>query len=57
VAVADFQGYIHFLSREDGAFVARLATDGSAIQAPPVSTGSSVVFQTKSGTVVSVVAE
>ncbi|MGR9902800.1 outer membrane protein assembly factor BamB family protein, partial [Escherichia coli] len=23
VAVADFQGYIHFLSREDGAFVAR----------------------------------
>ncbi|WP_039875264.1 outer membrane protein assembly factor BamB [Herbaspirillum frisingense] len=57
VAVADYQGYIHFLSREDGAFVARLSTDGSAIQAPPVSTGSSVVFQTKSGTVVSVVAE
>ncbi|QJQ01807.1 pyrrolo-quinoline quinone [Herbaspirillum rubrisubalbicans] len=57
VAVGDFQGYIHFLSREDGAFVARLATDGSAIQAPPVSTGSSVVFQTKSGTVVAVAAE
>ncbi|MBV8622282.1 MAG: outer membrane protein assembly factor BamB [Herbaspirillum sp.] len=57
VAVGDYQGYIHFLSREDGTFVARLATDGSAIQAPPVATESSVVFQTKSGTVVSVVTE
>lgn len=57
VAVGDYEGYIHFLSREDGSFVARLSTDGSPIQAAPVSTGSSVVFQTKSGTVVSVVTE
>jgi small GTP-binding protein len=31
VAVGDYQGYVHFLSREDGAFLARAATDGSAI--------------------------
>lgn len=57
VAVGDYQGYIHFLSREDGAFVARLSSDGSAIQAPPVAAGQSVVFQTKSGTVVAVATE
>jgi len=31
VAVGDFQGYVHFLSREDGSFAARIATDGSPI--------------------------
>jgi outer membrane protein assembly factor BamB len=35
VAVADYQGYVHFLRREDGAFAARLATDGSAVRADP----------------------
>ena len=30
VAVGDLQGYVHFLARESGAFVARVATDGSA---------------------------
>lgn len=57
VAVGDFQGYIHFLSRQDGSFVARLNSDGSAIQAAPVSTGQAAVFQTKSGSVVAVVTE
>ncbi|MEO7496999.1 MAG: outer membrane protein assembly factor BamB, partial [Massilia sp.] len=31
VAVGDYQGIVHFLSREDGSFLARAATDGSAI--------------------------
>ena len=36
VAVGDYQGYIHFLSREDGSFLARAATDGSpVISVPP----------------------
>jgi outer membrane protein assembly factor BamB len=50
VVVGDFQGYLHFLSREDGSFAARLATDGSAIGAPPAAldTGSFVV-QTRNG--------
>jgi outer membrane protein assembly factor BamB len=32
IAVGDYQGYVHLLRREDGAFVGRLATDGSAVQ-------------------------
>lgn len=31
VAVGDLEGYIHLLSRDDGGFVARVKTDGSAI--------------------------
>ena len=30
LAVADVEGIVHFLSRDDGAFVARQKTDGSA---------------------------
>ena len=52
VAVGDLSGYIHFLSREDGTFLARTATDGSAIQATPVIAGANVVFQTKQGEIV-----
>lgn len=51
VAVGDYQGFIHFLSREDGAFLARAATDGSAIASAPLVAGSTLIFQTQSGTV------
>lgn len=50
VIVGDFQGYVHVLSREDGAFVARIATDGSAIQVPPVALDlSTFLVQTRNG--------
>jgi outer membrane protein assembly factor BamB len=50
VVVADFEGYVHFLSREDGSFAARIATDGSAIGAPPLALDSdSVLVQTRKG--------
>jgi len=52
VVIADASGYVHFLSREDGSFLARTATDGSAITASPVIVGSNVVFQTKAGEIV-----
>ena len=51
VAVGDYQGYIHFLSREDGSFIGRVATDGSPIQADPVVAGTNLIFQTQNGTV------
>lgn len=54
VAIADFQGVVHLLSAEDGAFAARLTTDGSAISAAPRRLGSaddSFVVQTKNGAV------
>lgn len=57
VAVGDYQGYVHFLSREDGAMLARMATDGSPIRATPVIAGNNVVFQTQSGEVVAYSAE
>jgi outer membrane protein assembly factor BamB len=49
IAVGDLQGYVHFLSREDGSFVARVATDGTPIIAQPVSVDDHVVVQTLKG--------
>ena len=58
VIVADFQGYVHVLSREDGAFVTRVPTDGSAIGAPPVALDlSSFVVQTRNGGVFAIAVE
>jgi outer membrane protein assembly factor BamB len=57
VAVGDYQGYVHFLSREDGAFLARAATDGSAISSTPVVAGSNLIFQTQNGTVTAIAVE
>ncbi|MDL2284083.1 outer membrane protein assembly factor BamB [Oxalobacter sp. OttesenSCG-928-P03] len=49
VAVGDFQGYVHFLSKDDGAFVSRIATDGSAIKATPLVVGNKLIIQTTGG--------
>ncbi len=57
VAVGDYQGYIHFMSREDGTFLARAATDGSAVVATPVVVGSNLIFQTQNGTVTAIAVE
>jgi outer membrane protein assembly factor BamB len=51
VAVGDYQGYVHFLHREDGALAARLATDGSPIVARPQRIGANVLVQTRGGSV------
>lgn len=57
LAVGDSQGYIHFLSREDGSFLARVGTDGSPILAAPLAAGGNLILQTQSGTVVAVATE
>jgi outer membrane protein assembly factor BamB len=50
VAVGDVEGYVHVLSRDSGAFVARIATDGSAIRVPPVALDmSTFLVQTRNG--------
>ena len=50
IAVADIQGYVHFLSRESGAFVGRVATDGSPVSTNPVSLpGGGFLIQTRNG--------
>jgi outer membrane protein assembly factor BamB len=47
--LGDYQGYVHFLSRDDGTLVARMKTDGSAITAAPVLAGETLVVQTHDG--------
>lgn len=53
VIVGDFEGMLHALSREDGAFIGRQPTDGSNIMAPPqaLSIGDKDAFlvQTRKG--------
>jgi outer membrane protein assembly factor BamB len=50
VAAGDVQGYVHFMSREDGSFAARVKTDGSPIIAQPQLLGNSTVLvQTRDG--------
>ena len=49
IAVGDLEGYVHFLARDSGAFVARFATDGGPIRAAPIKLPSGILVQTLSG--------
>lgn len=50
VAVGDFEGQVHFLARDSGAFVSRYATSGGAVRAGPVALpGGGVLVQTQNG--------
>jgi outer membrane protein assembly factor BamB len=52
VVVGDGEGYIHVLSREDGAFVARDRADSSPVVADMRLLGSGFVVQTRDGDIV-----
>ncbi|MFZ2162120.1 MAG: outer membrane protein assembly factor BamB [Sideroxyarcus sp.] len=47
--IGDFEGYLHALKSEDGSFVARFKTDGSAIAISPVTLGDGALVQTSDG--------
>ncbi len=49
IAVGDASGFVHLLSRQDGSLLNRLSTDGSAIVAPPVLVGDTLVVVTRKG--------
>lgn len=49
IVVGDLEGYVHFLSQEDGSFVGRIPTDGSAIAARPVIVDDRILVQTRKG--------
>ncbi len=49
VAVGDLEGYVHFLARDSGAFVARPATGGGAGRGPPAPMAAGVLVQTQDG--------
>ena len=56
VIVGDYAGYLHFLSPEDGGFLARISV-GSEISATPRAFGGGAIVQTKDGTVALVTVE
>lgn len=57
VAVADAEGMVHLLSRDDGSFVGRRKTDGTAVRAPLQLLGSDFLVQTTGGSVSAIEAQ
>lgn len=57
VVVGDYQGVVHLLKRDDGAFAARLQTDGSAISADPQPVPGGFLVQTRNGGLYAVAVE
>jgi outer membrane protein assembly factor BamB len=49
IVVGDVEGYVHFLSRENGAFIGRVSTDGSPIRSPLVKLENGFLVQTQDG--------
>lgn len=49
VLVGDFEGVVHLLDGDTGAFVARVKTDGSPILSEPLRVGRGAVVQTQKG--------
>jgi outer membrane protein assembly factor BamB len=56
VVVGDKEGYLHFLSREEGAMLARLSV-GSQVRAAPIVTGANLVVQTIDGKLIALTTE
>ena len=52
VAVGDYDGYVHFLSRSDGRLMARVSVGGGAVVSPLQTTSQGVVVQTGNGNLV-----
>lgn len=57
LAVGDFEGYVHLLSRDSGILLARIDTDGSPIVAPPLSIDDKLIVLTSDGELVALQAK
>jgi outer membrane protein assembly factor BamB len=57
IAIGDFAGFVHLLSRGDGSVLNRLTTDGSAVAAAPALAGNTLVAVTRNGGVFGFVPE
>jgi outer membrane protein assembly factor BamB len=51
IVVADFEGYLHWLSAADGAFMGRIRAASAQISSQPLVVGPIVVIQSEDGTV------
>jgi outer membrane protein assembly factor BamB len=49
LALADFEGYVHFIARETGVFVGRYSTGSAEVRAAPVQIPGGFLVQTASG--------
>jgi outer membrane protein assembly factor BamB len=49
IVIGDFEGFVHFLSRDSGAFVSRFETRGGAVRAVPISLPAGLLVQTEDG--------
>jgi outer membrane protein assembly factor BamB len=49
VVIGDLQGFVHFVARESGAFLARQATDGTPVRAAPIRLPDGFLVQTQNG--------
>ncbi len=49
VAVADFEGYVHWLARDDGRFLARARVARAAVLAAPIADGATLYVSTQNG--------
>lgn len=49
VVFGDAEGFVHWLSREDGSTLLRLSTDGGAVAAQPVVAGTTLLVVTRKG--------
>lgn len=52
VAVGDYEGYVHFLSRSDGRLLGRVQVGGGAVVSPLVGSDRGVLVQTGNGNLV-----
>ncbi len=57
VVVSDFEGFVHFLSREDGALLARRQIDGSPVTGSPLVYDANLIVQTHHGEIVAYAAD
>jgi outer membrane protein assembly factor BamB len=49
VVVSDFEGYQHWLSTDDGHFVARIQTDDAGVSSTPITDGNAVYSYSRDG--------
>lgn len=54
LALGDSEGFVYFLNPENGQFLAKIKTDGSAIQAPILFDNGQFIIQTTDGLILSV---
>ncbi|MBI4808219.1 MAG: outer membrane protein assembly factor BamB [Nitrosomonadales bacterium] len=54
LVLGDYEGYLHVLKRDDGSFVARRNTDGSAINIAPMTLGDGALVLTSDGELYSI---